>query len=114
MADSAPSDNDRILELTAIIQTVRDRVRSRYPSPQDGADATSRIQIPVADLMPLVHARDAAQAKIASIGSVNPRAGGAVNRLIQLVKKTVARAPFAGLSGIRSSSIARLSPRSKP
>ena len=30
--------------------------------------------------MPLVHARDAAQAKIAAIGSVNPRAGGLVNK----------------------------------
>ena len=30
--------------------------------------------------MPLVHARDAAQAKIAAIGSVNPRAGGLLNR----------------------------------
>jgi O-antigen chain-terminating methyltransferase len=42
--------------------------------------------------MPLVHARDAAQAKIAAIGSVNPRAGGPVNQAIQFVKKSVARA----------------------
>ena len=41
--------------------------------------------------MPLVHARDAAQAKIAAIGSVNPRAGGLVNQAIQIVKKTIAR-----------------------
>ena len=41
--------------------------------------------------MPIVHARDAAQAKIAAIGSVNPRAGGPLNALIQFVKKTIAR-----------------------
>ena len=41
--------------------------------------------------MPIVHARDAAQAKIASIGSVNPRAGGLLNRLIQILKKAIAR-----------------------
>ncbi len=41
--------------------------------------------------MPVVHARDAAQAKIAAIGSVNPRAGGAVNQAIQAVKKLIAR-----------------------
>jgi 2-polyprenyl-3-methyl-5-hydroxy-6-metoxy-1,4-benzoquinol methylase len=40
----------------------------------------------------VVHARDAAQAKIAAIGSVNPRAGGLANRAIQAVKKTIARA----------------------
>jgi 2-polyprenyl-3-methyl-5-hydroxy-6-metoxy-1,4-benzoquinol methylase len=43
-------------------------------------------------LTPVVHARDAAQSKIAAIGSVNPRAGGLVNKAIQLVKKTIARA----------------------
>ena len=42
--------------------------------------------------MPIVHARDAAQAKIAAIGSVNPRAGGLLNSLIQFVKKTISRA----------------------
>jgi O-antigen chain-terminating methyltransferase len=42
--------------------------------------------------MPAVHARDAAQAKVAAIGSVNPRAGGPLNNLIQFFKKTVARA----------------------
>ena len=39
-----------------------------------------------------MHARDAAQAKVAAIGSVNPRAGGLVNRTIQTAKKTIARA----------------------
>ena len=56
--------------------------------------------------MPIVHARDAAQAKIAAIGSVNPRAGGPVNQAIQFVKKTL-RGLCSGLSAIRSSSIAK-------
>jgi len=94
------SESGKIEELNAIIQAVRDRVRVRYPEP-DGrngnaaADSGSRygsIRVPIADLMPVVHARDAAQAKIAAIGSVNPRAGGPVNRVIQAVKKAIARA----------------------
>jgi 2-polyprenyl-3-methyl-5-hydroxy-6-metoxy-1,4-benzoquinol methylase len=89
------TDTEKIAELAAIIHAVRDRVRSRYPEPVNGTppgDRHSAIRIAVADLLPLVHARDAAQAKIAAIGSVNPRAGGVVNKLIQFVKKTVARA----------------------
>ena len=95
------SDDEKIAELTAIIHAVRDRVRSRYPRPEDGGapaaggdntPARPLIQIPVADLMPIVHARDAAQAKIAAIGSVNPRAGGLLNKVIQFVKKAISRA----------------------
>ncbi len=94
------SDAAKIAELRAIVEAVRDRVRARYPEPSTNGAADSsvpssfeqRIRVPLADLMPLVHARDAAQAKIAAIGSVNPRAGGVVNRLIQAVKKTIARA----------------------
>jgi len=93
-------DSQKIAELRAIVEAVRDRVRARYPEPSangvpDSAAPSSseqRIRVPLADLMPLVHARDAALAKIAAIGSVNPRAGGAVNRVIQAVKKTIARA----------------------
>jgi 2-polyprenyl-3-methyl-5-hydroxy-6-metoxy-1,4-benzoquinol methylase len=72
-------------ELTAILQEVRDRVRARHPDA-----ATSAASLP--DLMPLLRARDAAEAKVASIGTVNPRAGGPVNWLIQTAKKTIARA----------------------
>jgi O-antigen chain-terminating methyltransferase len=50
------------------------------------------MRLTPADLMPLVHARDAAQAKVAAIGGVNPRAGGVLNRVVQTVKKLVARA----------------------
>lgn len=72
-------------ELTAILQEVRDRVRARHP------DATASA-LPLPDLMPLLHARDAAEAKVAAIGTVNPRAGGPLNWLIQHAKKTIARA----------------------
>jgi 2-polyprenyl-3-methyl-5-hydroxy-6-metoxy-1,4-benzoquinol methylase len=84
-------DSAKIAELSAIIQAVRDRVRARYPEPSGNGAGTPSIQIPLADLMPVVHARDAAQSKIAAIGSVNPRAGGVVNQAIQFVKKTIAR-----------------------
>lgn len=90
------SESEKITELRAIVQAVRDRVRARYPDPAGNgaadANAGEPIRVPLADLMPMVHARDAAQAKIAAIGSVNPRAGGFVNKAIQAVKKTIARA----------------------
>jgi 2-polyprenyl-3-methyl-5-hydroxy-6-metoxy-1,4-benzoquinol methylase len=86
-----PSDTEKIEELTAIIQTVRDRVRARYPKPQDGVSPSGGIRIALPDLLPIVHARDAAQAKIAAIGSVNPRQGGFFNTLIQVLKKAIAR-----------------------
>ena len=50
----ADMDND---ELTAAIQAVRDRVRARYPENGLGLEGVS-----VADLNPLLHARDAAEA----------------------------------------------------
>jgi 2-polyprenyl-3-methyl-5-hydroxy-6-metoxy-1,4-benzoquinol methylase len=89
------TDSERIDELTEIVRTVRERVRARYPRPEDGSEmsgnSTPAIRIPVADLLPILRARDAAQAKIAAIGSVNPRAGGIVNHAIQAIKKTIAR-----------------------
>jgi 2-polyprenyl-3-methyl-5-hydroxy-6-metoxy-1,4-benzoquinol methylase len=72
-------------ELSEIIREIRERVRARHPDP-----ATANL--PIADLMPLLHARDAAESKVASIGSVNPRPGGPLNSLIQTVKRLVARA----------------------
>jgi 2-polyprenyl-3-methyl-5-hydroxy-6-metoxy-1,4-benzoquinol methylase len=84
----------KIAELRALVDGIRDRVRAQFPdgsaTVQTGADSEP-IQVPLADLMPVVHARDAAQAKMASIGSVNPRRGGLVNNTIQSVKRTVAR-----------------------
>jgi 2-polyprenyl-3-methyl-5-hydroxy-6-metoxy-1,4-benzoquinol methylase len=79
-------------ELAALLNEVRTRVTSRYPGTHATAHAPGgNITIPLADLMPLLHARDAAQSKMASIGTVNPRRGGIANRVIQLVKRTVAR-----------------------
>jgi len=74
-------------ELVAMLREVRERVRAQYPQTSAGVPG---VALP--DLMPLVHARDAAQAKVAAIGSVNPRAGGLLNGLIQGAKKLVARA----------------------
>ncbi len=92
-------DAERLAELNAIIQAVRDRVRARYPAPEtlssaEPGNTNARrppIQVHIADLMPVVHARDAAMGKIAAIGSVNPRSGGILNAIIQWFKKTVAR-----------------------
>ena len=71
-------------ELTAAIDAVRERVRARYP------ETVAGINTP--DLLPLLHARDMAEAKVAAIGTVNPRPPGFKNNLIQKFKKTVARA----------------------
>ena len=72
-------------ELIAILREVQDRVRARNPETAAGTG------IPLPDLMPLVHARDAALGKVAAIGTVNPRPGGLVNSLVQGWKKFVAR-----------------------
>ena len=88
------ADADRIAELNAIVAAVRDRVRNSYAQPENGAHAAETfapIRIPSTDLMPFVHARDAAQAKVAAIGAVNPRAGGLLNKVVQSVKKLIAR-----------------------
>lgn len=73
-------------ELAAIVTELRQRVRARNPN---GA-ALGDIVLP--DLHPLLHARDAAEAKVASIGTVNPRAPGLLNSIAQGVKRLVARA----------------------
>jgi O-antigen chain-terminating methyltransferase len=70
-------------ELTAILQEVRDRVRARHPESSAS---------PLPDLMPLLHARDMAEAKVAAIGTVNPRRGGPLNWFVQQSKKMIARA----------------------
>ncbi|MDE3167920.1 MAG: class I SAM-dependent methyltransferase [Acidobacteriota bacterium] len=74
-------------ELVALLNEVRDRVRARHP--EAGGESAG---VAAADLMPLVHARDAALGKVAAIGTVNPRRGGPVNALVQGWKKLVARA----------------------
>ena len=86
---AAEQNNDALKteELAELVREIRERVRARHPSPPDG-----NFSFAGADLMPLVHARDAAEAKVASIGMVNPRRGGPMNALAQTIKKVVARA----------------------
>lgn len=78
-------DAARAEELAAVVREVRERVRARHPQ-------GSGAGVALPDLMPLVHARDAAEGKVAAIGSVNPRPGGPLNSLIQAVKRLIARA----------------------
>lgn len=72
-------------ELVAVIAEIRERVRARHPN------GVTYGNIPLPDLTPLLHARDAAEAKVASIGTVNPRRGGPLNSIIQGWKRMVAR-----------------------
>lgn len=74
-------------ELTAAIEEVRARARARTPNGQLGLDG-----VVAADLDPLLHARDAAEAKVAAIGTVNPRPPGFKNNLAQSLKRWIARA----------------------
>ena len=73
-------------DLSAALQEIRDRVRARHPS------GSAIGGIPLPDLLPLLRARDSAEGKVASIGTVNPRSGGPLNAIIQKVKRFVARA----------------------
>lgn len=83
----ATASDPRPNEIGAIVREIRERVRARYPEGQPRG-----LQTPLPDLMPLLHARDAAEAKVAAIGTVNPRPSGLVNNIIQAVKRNVARA----------------------
>jgi 2-polyprenyl-3-methyl-5-hydroxy-6-metoxy-1,4-benzoquinol methylase len=74
-------------ELTAAIQAVRDRVRARHPQNGLGVEGVA-----AADLLPLLHARDAAEAKVAAIGTVNPRPPGLKNDIAQWFKRKISRA----------------------
>jgi O-antigen chain-terminating methyltransferase len=74
-------------ELTAAIREVQERVRSRVPQGSLGLNGVT-----AAELLPLVQARDAAEAKVAAIGTVNPRPPGLKNSIIQRVKRFVSRA----------------------
>lgn len=73
-------------ELVAMLQAVRERVRAQHPENHAGAS-----NVPLPDLMPLVHARDAALGKVAAIGTVNPRRGGPLNAVVQGWKRFVSR-----------------------
>ena len=69
-----------------MVEEIRERVRARYPHGETAGGAT------LPDLTPLLHARDAAEGKVAAIGTVNPRRGGLVNSVVQSVKRLVSRA----------------------
>lgn len=86
MSDARQAAEAETEQLLAAVREIQQRVRARYP-----AGETSGLRIPLADLMPLWHARDAAEAKVASIGTVNPRPPGLVNNAIQAAKRVVAR-----------------------
>ncbi|PYT26982.1 MAG: hypothetical protein DMG57_19625 [Acidobacteria bacterium] len=86
MVPASDNDSRKAEEITELVREIRERVRARYP---DSSASNGWIAVP--DLMPLVHARDAAEAKVASIGSVNPRPGGPLNAVIQWVKRNIAR-----------------------
>src|SRR3982074_1069798 len=73
-------------ELAAIIDGIRQRVRSQHP------EGTATGGIPFADLTPLLRGRDSAEAKVAAIGTVNPRPSGFINNIAQTIKRQVARA----------------------
>ncbi len=74
-------------ELTAAILEVRDRARARTPNGNLGLEGVT-----APDLTPLLHARDAAEAKVAAIGTVNPRPAGIKNSIAQALKRWIARA----------------------
>jgi hypothetical protein len=73
-------------ELAAVVAEIRQRVRARHPNGILSGD------VPLPDLTPLLHARDAAEGKVAAIGSVNPRPPGLANSIAQSVKRLVSRA----------------------
>ncbi len=85
-AEQANGGSGRAEELAEVIREIRERVRTRHP------DAHGDPPVALPDLLPLLHARDAAEGKVAAIGRVNPRPPGAVNSAIQWVKRMVARA----------------------
>ncbi len=68
-----------------MIGAIRERVRANYPE----GSTVGGVGLP--DLVPLLQARDVAEAKVAAIGSVNPRRPGLLNGAIQLAKRAVAR-----------------------
>jgi hypothetical protein len=72
MQENAGAEQAKTDELAAAIRDIRERVRSRHPQ------GTLQAGIEIPALMPILHARDAADAKVAAIGSVNPRPSGPV------------------------------------
>jgi len=82
----AAETDPALRELEQAIREIQERVRARHPQGERGA-----FGVPLAHLLPLLHARDAAEAKVAAIGTVNPRPPGFKNNLVQKWKRFVAR-----------------------
>jgi 2-polyprenyl-3-methyl-5-hydroxy-6-metoxy-1,4-benzoquinol methylase len=94
VADNSNGSNhnaQRLAELAALVDAVKERVRTQYPESSD-TGATGGICVGLPDLTALGRARDAAAGKMAAIGTVNPRPGGLVNNSIQTFKRAVSRA----------------------
>jgi len=82
----AGSPKPTVEEIVELIRQARERARAGRL-----ADSPASEVVPLPDLMPLLHARDAAEGKVAAIGTVNPRPPGLLNELIQAGKRLLAR-----------------------
>ena len=84
MSDGDKSADPKAEELLELVAGIRERVRGRRPLSEGG-----NLVLP--DLLPILHARDVAESKVAAIGTLNPRPPGALNTLIQFAKFLTAR-----------------------
>ena len=84
MDANAKAAPEKIAELAALVRRIREEVARAHPTA--GANG-----LRLADLLPAVHARDAAEGKAGAIGQVNPRPPGLLNDAIQAVKRGIAR-----------------------
>lgn len=82
----AAEQDASLRELEQAVREIQDRVRARHPQGERGS-----FGVTLPSLLPLLHSRDAAEAKVAAIGTVNPRPPGLKNNLIQKWKRFVAR-----------------------
>jgi 2-polyprenyl-3-methyl-5-hydroxy-6-metoxy-1,4-benzoquinol methylase len=76
-------------QIAAVVEEIRERVRGRYAK---GPPALPDFELP--DLNLLAEAREAAESKVASIGTVNPRPPSPLSTVIQALKRVVARMLF--------------------
>jgi len=74
-------------QVNEVVREIRERVRGRY---EKQVNEIPDFSLPTLD--PLGHARDAAEGKSASIGTVNPRPPGLLNNAVQALKRKIARA----------------------
>ena len=74
-------------QVNEVVREIRERVRGRY---QKEVAEIPDFSLPALD--PLGYARDAAEGKSASIGTVNPRPPGLLNDAVQAFKRKIARA----------------------